>query len=426
MRIASTILTLALTGCLSFASKAQDGKSAEAQSTLNSYLQGVAKGNLSFIAERLNVSVAEAELKASKVFPDPEVSIAYSNNQNQTLHMGQSVETSISYPFSLGNKRGAAVSLASSQYDLSQLMLDEYFKNLRANAALTYYTALKQQEVVKLQQDTYLQLLKLAQADSLRHRLGEATELDALQSMVEAKSQLNEVYQSVATLQNGMVDLVRFLGKRPGDTLVTPTGSFPLSSRIFSLENLIEKAINERESIKIAAKNKEISERNLRAIKADRAFEFSIEAGYSQNSVVTNETAPAPAYHTLSAGISIPLKFSNFNRGAVNAGKLQIQQSEITCQDVKQQIAAEVTQAYNQFIAMQKQLNHYSTGLVESADKVLKGKIYAYQRGETSLVEVINAQHTYNDLSNSYWETVIGYTSALIELERVSGIWDLS
>lgn len=393
--------------------------------SLSQFMEQVAKGNLRYIAEKLNIPVAEAQLKASRIFPDPELSFSYSNNQNQTLHMGESMGVGISYPVSLGNKRGAGVGLAMSQLELSELMLAEYFKNLRADAALSFYTALKQQESYKLQQDTYRELQTLAKADSLRHKLGEATELDAMQTDLEAKTQLNEVYQSEADLQNVLIDMSRLQGRLSSDTLLVPQGRFPVESRVFDLGTLIERAIEEKEAVKIAEKNREISERNLRVIKAGRAFEFSMEAGYSQTGRVTNETAPAPAFHTYSAGISIPLKFSNLNRGSLNAGKLAIRQSELQCRDVRQQIAVEVTQAYNRLTAMQKQLSHFNSGLVEDAQKVLSGRLYAYQRGESALVDVINARHSYNDLRSSYLDAILGYTAALIDLERAAGIWDI-
>ena len=94
------------------------------QVSLSDYLSGVLEGNLGYIAGKLNVTIAEAELKASKIFPDPEISVAYSNNEDKTLQMGQSVEAGISYPVSLGNRRRAGIALARSQYELSQMMLD--------------------------------------------------------------------------------------------------------------------------------------------------------------------------------------------------------------------------------------------------------------------------------------------------------------
>ena len=46
-------------------------------------------------------------------------------------------------------------------------------------------------------------------------------------------------------------------------------------------------------------------------------------------------------------------------------------------------------------------------------------------RRETPLLEVLNAQRTYDDLRTAYIETLYDHAAALVELERSAGIWDV-
>ena len=394
--------------------------------TLSQYLLSVMKGNLGYITRQFNVSIAEAELKASKVFTDPEISVAYSNNEDRTLQMGQSVETGISYSINTGNKRGAGIALARSYQELSQVMLDAYFQNLRADASLSYFASLKNQKIYLLQEDIYEQMSRLASADSIRLKTGEATGIDALQSSLEARSQQTEVYQSFADMQNAFLDLMILQGKRFSDTLDNPSDNFPYKQRDLNLSELINKAVQNRADLLVAIKNKEVSEKNLNLLKANRAFEFSLETEYSYNSIVRNEIAPAPAFNGLSAGIAFPIKFSNLNRGSLQAADLAVKQSQIAYKETELQITSEVIQAYNNFIGQNKKVEHYNLGLVEDAGKILQGRIYSYQHGESGLIEVLNAQRTYIELQLNHLEALFEYTAALIELERSAGIWDLS
>lgn len=394
--------------------------------TLSKYLLSVMKGNLGYIAGQFNVSIAEAELKASKVFPDPEVSTSYANNEDRTLQMGQSVEAGISYPINLGNRRGAGIALARSQHELSQLMLDAYFQNLRADATLSYFASLRNQKIYQLQEDIYEQLSQLARADSIRLEAGEATGLDALQTSLEARSEMTKVYQSLAEMQNAFLNLIRLQGKIFSDTLDNPSDDFPFRQQDFNLSELINNAIENRADLLLAMKNKEVSEKNLNLLKANRAFEFSLEAGYSYNSIVKNEIAPAPEYNGVSAGISFPLKFSGLNKGALQAADLAVKQSQTAYEESELQITSEVIQAYNNFVAQNKKVDQYNRGLVEDAEKILEGRIYSYQHGESGLIDVLNARRTYSELKLNHIEALFEYTAALIELERVAGIWDLS
>ncbi len=396
------------------------------QVSLSDYLSGVLEGNLGYIAGKLNVTIAEAELKASKIFPDPEISVAYSNNEDKTLQMGQSVEAGISYPVSLGNRRRAGIALARSQYELSQMMLDVYFRNLRAEAAFIYFEALRNQKINLLQKEIYDQLSQLARTDSIRSVAGEVSSLDAMQSSLEARSQLSEVYQSLSDMQNSYLKLMTMQGKKYSDTLDNPSGNFPLQNRDFKLNDLIATAVENRSELIVAIKNKEVSEKHLKMLKAERSPEISIEAGYSYNTVVRNEIAPAPEYNGLSAGISLPLKFSGLNKGSLQAADLAVKQSLTLYEETELQITTEVVQAYNNFVAQRKKASHYNPGLIDDAGKILQGRIYSYQHGESGLIDVLNAQRTYIELRINHLDALFEYTLALIELERASGIWDIT
>jgi len=427
MRTINIIIFLSLVLLFHNEIMAQDnGDNKQIPVSLNNFLSNVSKGNLEFIANQFNVSIAEAELNAAKMFPDPEVFVGYSNNEDKILQMGQSVEAGISYPISFGNKRGAGIALARSNHDLSQMLLNAYLQNLRADATISYFATLRDYRVFQLQQNIYKQLSKLASADSIRLKNGETSILDALQSSLEARSQLTNVFQSMSDMQNASVNLMRLQGKSNFDTLDKPSDDFPVREYNFILDELLKNALENRADLLAAIKNKEVSEKNLRLLKANRAFEISIEAGYSYNSIVKNEIAPAPAYNGLSAGISIPFKFSGFNKGSVEAADMAIKQSQAILNDTEIQITSEVIRAYNNFVAQVKKVEHYNLGLVEDAGKILQGRIYSYQHGESGLLDVLNAQRTYIELQMNYVEALFEYTSALIEIERSAGIWDIN
>jgi cobalt-zinc-cadmium efflux system outer membrane protein len=64
--------------------------------------------------------------------------------------------------------------------------------------------------------------------------------------------------------------------------------------------------------------------------------------------------------------------------------------------------------------------------MLDNAKTILDGKVYSYERGETSRLEVLVAQQTYDELRTAYIETVFNSFIALIELERNTGIWDIA
>lgn len=220
--------------------------------------------------------------------------------------------------------------------------------------------------------------------------------------------------------------LLRLRGKKAEQESDYPSEDFPVSDYNFVIGDLVNSALNSRAELLVAIKNREVSEKNLRLLRAERAFEFSIEAGYSYNSIVRNDIAPAPAHNSVSAGLSLPLKLSSLNRGSVRAAQLEIEKTNKEYEDAELQIYSEVLQAYNSFSAQARRVEQYNRGLIEDAGKILQGRIYSYQNGESGLVDVLNAQRTYMELQLDYIDALFEYTVSLIEVQRSAGIWDIT
>jgi len=393
--------------------------------TFHEYLNNVKNSNISYLAEKYNVDIADANIKAAKIFPNPELSVGYANNQNWDLQMGYGVDAELSWRLELGGKRKARVRLAQSEKELTGALLEDYFRNLRADATLAYLAALKQKRVYELQKSSYKQMLGLAHADSLRLRAGSIMEVDARQSKLEAATMLNDLYASEGELKDMLVQLQLLQGNKTMELPDSIAGDLFFVKREYNLHELITTAQNNRADLQAALISKEVSQNNVRLAKANRAIDLGLSIGGGYSSVVRNEIAPAPAFKGVTAGISIPLKFSNTNKAELRAAQLAATQSEMQYQAIELQIAAEVTQAYNRYNVASRRVEQFDTALLNEAETIYKKKVYSYDQGETTILDLLNAQRTYNDVQVNYIETLYDCVAALVELERACGIWNM-
>lgn len=402
---------------------------AEAQTVVplsySRFLQRVNEGNREYAAEKLNVNAARVDAVAAKVFEDPELSVAYSNNQDNSIQMGQSVEFGLTQTVTLG-RRGANIRLAKSQSELSEILLADYYRNLRADATIAYLEALKQKQLFEVKKKAYQNMADLAKSDSMRFILGKIMEVEATQSHLEAGMMYNEVLQAETELNNACASLSVLMGRAYNDTLYRPDETLKQPMRDFVLADLLEQAVGNRSDLLAAQKNSEVASRELTLVRRERRPDVDVSLNVSLNNRVRNEEAPAPPFTGVTAGIAFPLNFSALNKGAVRAAKYRAQQAELQSDQVRLQVENEVMQAYRQYQSHARQVSHYEKGLLAHAETVLTGKIYSYNRGEVSLLEILNAQRTYNDVQAQYIETLFDYNSALVELERSVGIWDIN
>lgn len=385
------------------------------------FMRQVAERNAGYLAEKYNVEIAVANAQAAKVFNDPELSFGYSNNQDWSMQMGQSYETEISYTMSLGNVRGARMKVSMTEQQIAEKAAADYLCNLKAEAATAYAEAWCAAAKERIMYDAYSNMLKIAAGDSLRLSEGEVNATDALQSAMEAKRMRNDWLSSVSEARNAFTKLSSYAGGIPVDGVqdmlpgVTSTAGKLLSQ-------LQEIALDNRCDLHIAMLSKQLSENNLRLVRASRSMEISLNAGYSYNTEVRNEIAPAPKFHGFSAGVSVPLKFSSANRGEVNAARAAVLQSEKALAAAELQIRTEVSMAYESYMTAENILDTYESSISEDAKTILENRIFGYKSGDSRLFELLEAQRAYDEVLISFMEAQRDVFISYAELCRATGL----
>lgn len=388
------------------------------------YLSLVGKKNLGYASQKYNVSMSEAAIQTASMFPDPQLEVETTNN-GVNKDMGYVYGTSIGWTLELGGKRKARINLAKNQAELSKIQLLDFFRNLRADASLGYIEALKSKAILEVQQDSYKNVLQLAKSDSIRYRLGTISLVTSKQSKLEAASLLNEIYQAESAEQQSLTNLSVFLSdnKLTGRDV---NGDFNAFNRDFSVDDLILQALNERADLLAARQNTQVAKSQISLEKANRMIDLGINAGAERHTEATNEIAPSPTVNAVKLGLSIPLKFSNRRNAGLKIAEMAHSQAEVEYQQIEQGIRAEVMQAYQQYLATQKQVKQFHNGMLTEAKSILEGITYSYKRGESSILEVLNAQRTYNGIRKDYYQALADNAAALVELERKAGIWDIN
>lgn len=390
---------------------------------LNQFLQLVSDNNLEYAAEKFNVPISQAAIEQARIFPDPTFAFNWLENREEKVRSGTGFVSELGTTIELGGKRKARIDLAKSETKLTQALLDDYFRNLRAEAAFFYFEALKQQQLLEVKKSSFQTMNKLAEADSIRLSLGSIMKTDAIQSKLEAGILLNELLQSETEQQNSLYQLNLMAGLMNSDTLLSPENSKEEVLRQFNLNDLIEIAEQNRADLEAARYNREVSEKATTLTKKERRMDLDVMLGLENDLEVPNTGSGAKIF---SLGIGIPLKFSNMYKGDLKMAELYEQQVEKQYHFVLLKIKTEIIEAFQNYISAKNQVDNFKNNLLKQSNEVLKGKIYSYQRGETSLLEVLNAQRTFNGIQFAYIEIVNKNYVALVELERATGIWDIN
>jgi outer membrane protein TolC len=189
---------------------------------------------------------------------------------------------------------------------------------------------------------------------------------------------------------------------------------------------LVGEVLEKRADVVSAWQAMEASRSGVKQAKANRIPDVDIGLGWQRNSASTNEIAPSPQYDLLGLSASIPIPVFNTLRAELDMARFASEQAEKSWQGARLKAEVEVRQAYARYQLATERVVKYKEGTLQDSATVLKAKLYSYQRGHTSLLEVLNARREENNVYLAYYDTLAECAKALVAVEHAAGIWDLS
>jgi cobalt-zinc-cadmium efflux system outer membrane protein len=390
------------------------------------YLVRVAQGNLDLMAQRASVSIADAQMDVARIFPDPVLTAGVASVDVSGKGAPSTTTVGIGVTLELGGKRGARVAVAESGRAGARADLDDALRTLRGTATAAFVDALHARAVLERRKQTQASLDKLVAINEDRARAGDIGKVALAQSRVEAQRFRGEVVTAEADAAAANLALAIHTGLARGQVPapIVPAGDLRIKPRTFQLEELLAAARANRPDL--ASKRHAAATADARAdlARANRWIDLTLNVGWQHN--FKSMTFGDPAYEALAATVSIPIPFSKVYRGELDAALAGQNQSRAQVQAVELRVEVEVRQLFLRYKASVDKAALYTGGLLEGADQVLEATLYNYQRaGGATMLEVIEAQRTVNEVYLGYYEALAEHARALAALEQAVGMWDV-
>lgn len=377
------------------------------------YMQRVMEGNVALTAKKLDIEIADAQLKASEVFNDPTLGVTYSNNEDWSKGLGQGIEVELSRTFTFGVRKNR-IQMADSERKLTVSLFEEYMRNFRADATLAYLEHLKAIVILEESRKTLADLEDIARNDSLRFRRGEIAESNWLESRMAMGIARNEMLEAEAALGNSAIKLGYYMGKLDGSEKLRGSGTLEINEQAAPLGNYIDNALENRADIVVALSRADMAVAIQRFNKAQRRPELNAVLGATYNMA-------DPDFTTIKAGIAVPLKFSNLNKGARIADEILVKQANLEVEEARLLVEADVMQAYNNLTYAVEQTNTFSEKMLGDMQTVVESKRKAYELGEIAFIDYLIVKRDESEMRRQYINALHGKAAAWVELQRATG-----
>ncbi len=387
--------------------------------SFDEFFQTVLTQNLELIIEQYNVSIAEAALAAARVFEDPELEMIFPVfDEDEFSGFPRNIEFELEVPIELFGKRRNRIRQARAEKFAAQAGLDDFLRYLRADAANTYIDVLLNQLMLERMNLNLEQLNQLLEVNQALFEVGEVGEIDVLQTRVEVRLFQAETMDARMEFSELMGEVFFLMGGVSADSLVF-TGNIPSTSPVVNFEQLKERALDQRSDIILARRNLEASEFAMRLARSERFPDISLIFGYHNEEAVR----PGPGFSAVYGGLIIPLQFSGFNSGEFRMSRVEMEQARTELQAVTLDVEAGLLSAWEKLQLMMQKRMLFTETILEDAERVRDAIVFSYQQGDVSLLEVLEAQSTLNEVFINYYETQAQFANTLVELSKEAGDW---
>lgn len=313
-----------------------------------------------------------------------------------------------------------ALKARKNNMNLARLNSKQNDVNIIYNTAVAYYQVLIIEQQSQLLQDNKKQYDDLIKIMQLQLEKGVITQLDYDRTRValnNIKSQiaLVETNQSMALNQLKMVMGMPFDEKIMIDTTQMPEDIKMPADVTFSFENRLDYQILNQQMI--------LQNYDYRMKKASVVPTLSAYARYGANAYSKEFSDAFDEWFDYSA-IGLKLNIPIFN--GLNAHS-QMKQSQLKLKNIKQNI--KISKQNSQLEFESAKIKLYSSFLsyqqdkdnMELANSVYQSSLIAYQQGQATLTDFLNADFSLKQAQSNYMNSTLNFLSARLAYEKAKG-----
>lgn len=414
---AAPILTLVFSSTLCVSTAAAETRSF----TFGGYLQEVATGSLVVAAQKSSITLAQAQIALARVFPD--ATLTFGVQQYDPTHDAPTATTVLlAIPVVLGGKRDARIDLADKQAQAAEADFEDALRSVRFQAADAYVTGLHARLILERKKRTYKSLEDLVAANKERLKVGDIGESTLLQSRVEAQQAKADVLAAEGEVQVSDTAMLMLLGKKvpPLDAPLVLDGDLAVPLRTLDAKALSETAKSARPDLRAARLRVSAGSSAIDLAEKNRIIDLTLGVSWQHNFPLHSDP-PVPASNYLGLTVTVPLPFARVYKGDLLVAHTTKSQAEASLGALEAKIDLEVRQAVVRYQSAAARVKVYQGGVLADADAVLERTFYNFRKGGgATLVEVLVAQRTVNDVYLTYYEALAGAAHALVSVQAAT------
>lgn len=386
--------------------------------TLQRALQTARENNPILKSEQLNVEISQTDIITARLRPNPilnnqslqlaqpshfPVNTSWNNGQNRQIWW------QLTKPFQIAGQRKYKIEVANQNVKVSENNFSETQRSVYADVAekwLEVWTAQKQLDIIET---AISNIDSLVSINKLRLKNQVITETDLFRTQLLANQYAIQYKTTRQNLMNKQKELKFVIGVQ--DSVGVDTSDVFMFNSTSNIDSMLRQSLEYRSDVQMAKSMIDVSASNIKLQKSLAYPQPELGVILNPQNTIT--------YVGVFATIDLPV-FSR-NQGEIKKSLLLKQQSELRLSTIQTELKKEVSMAYASYQLQLQNTKNY-TAILQQSETILENVKYAYLKGGTTIIDFLEAQRSWLEIQQQYYDALQQYRQSYIQLLYSTGL----
>jgi len=380
--------------------------------------------NLSLLAARTSLTIADAQMISARLRPNPVASV--SADHLDLLGTGfdevnnggpPEVAVRVDVPLERGGKRDARIAAAAAARSEAEAQFADAVRSLRQDVTLACIDVMAAQALRALMADTLRTYEDLARVNKARVTAGSIPGYEATRSEVAMLQFRATVVRAELDATAAAARLRVLLGRPPGSPVeIADTLGGAGTDRVADDPAAVESiALQSRPDLQALQLAQARSVADLRLQEALGRVDYTVGAEYRRQQGLSGRS------NSLGFFFSTPLALLNRNQGEIARASAEGDQASQLIAARRAQVVADVRSAHHEYVVTRELVSGIERDLLAPAGRARDISFYTYKAGGGTLLELLDSQRAFNETMQTYVDAQANLRRTIARLNAAAG-----
>ena len=384
---------------------------------LDALVQELLERNPSIVSARRGVDARRAQVASAGALPEPSVTFETMGNLlPPTLMAGDPSSARVlrfTQEFPFPGKLKLQGQIASAEADSQLWRYEEVRRERVAELKSAYYDLFLAQKLTDVLENTRELLQQFAEISESQYKIGKGAQQDVIKAELEVSLLLDRLAGLERDRESAKARINTLLYRSPETPVYVPK-EISMPKLPYTLDELYKKATANNPEVR--RNQKEIERSELGVALAKKAFypDFEGEFAYFNR-------RDLPEMYGLMVRVKIPLYFWRKQRPELESAASNLLEQRSTYENTISGLYFRLKDPFLKTVTDAKLLDLYGKSIIPQATLAVESSIASYRAATGDFLSLLSNQQTVLEYEMKYYEVLVDYCKAMVELESLTG-----